>query len=112
MEVDVVRMGKMQTTKLMLIALAVVAVVGCAADRRRVSWRPIPDSHLIFNPERSTPAPPDNFRADWPVVLSGQPDGEEVEYRETIIDHQGRFGRNSDYHFRRFDSVRTGRVRR
>ena len=94
------------------MALAATAVVGCAAKEPRVSWRPIPDSHLLFNPERTASAPPDNYRADWPVVLSGQPDREEIEYRETIIDRQGHFGRNSDYHLRRFDSVRTGRVRR
>ncbi len=46
------------------------------------------------------------------MALSGQPDGEEIEFRETIIDRQGLFGRDSDYHFRRFHSVRTGHVRR
>lgn len=107
-----VRMGTMQATKLMMIILATTVVGGCAASSHRASLRPIPDTHLIFNPERAASARPDNFRMDWPMVVSGQPDGEEIEFRETIYDRQGLSGRNSGYYYRRFDSVRTGHVRR
>ncbi len=102
----------MQATKLMTIILAATVVGGCAASSHHAFLRPIPDTHMIFNPERTAPARPDNFRTEWPMALSGQPGGEEIEFRETIIDRQGRFGRYSDYHFRRFHSVRTGHVRR
>jgi len=54
----------------------------------------------------------DLTRSDWPVAAAFEHQREELYYRETIVDRQGRFGANQDYGYRRFDSTRMGRTRR
>ncbi len=73
----------------------------------------IAEKHLIFNPEWTNIPPEYVARSDWPSTAALSVLGEEIAYRETIIDRQGRStgGRDQTY-YRRFYSVRTGRAGR
>lgn len=104
-----------RTTKVAAAVFAVLMpVYGCAR-----SLRPTPPlcntaSRLIFNPTcrfysgLDTPV----ARADWPATAGLDHQREEISYRETIIDRQGRSWFDEDLTYRRFDSTRTGRTTR
>jgi hypothetical protein len=104
-----------RTAKVAAAAFAVLMpVYGCAG-----SLRPTPPlrntaSHLIFNPVCSLYSGLDTAvaRADWPATAGLDHQREEISYRETIIDRQGRSWFDQDFTYRRFDSTRTGRTTR
>ncbi|MGH8679027.1 MAG: hypothetical protein ACREUQ_11815 [Burkholderiales bacterium] len=64
---------------------------------------------MLFGAE--VPAHPDGFteRSDWPATTGFTTSDEQIEYRETVYDVQGRGFGDRDWLYRRFDSVRTGR---
>ncbi len=89
------------------------AFVGCATSARRYGPTLIPEKNTIFNPEWTGVSSSHVTRTEWPATVAFTPLGEEIEYAETIIDLQGRFGDNRDQtYYRRFSSVRKGRARR
>jgi len=104
-----------RTAKVAAAAFAVLMpVYGCAG-----SLRPTPSlrntaSHLIFNSACSSYSGLDTAvaRADWPATTGLDHQREEISYRETIIDRQGRSWFDEDLTYRRFDSTRTGRTTR
>jgi hypothetical protein len=49
-------------------------------------------------------------RASWPSTLASSDPGEVIVYQETILDQQAHRKVPRDSYYRRFDSVRTGRV--
>lgn len=53
-----------------------------------------------------------NDRGDWPGTVAYSHPFEDITYREVIMNHQGRFGSEDDRPYRRFESIRQGRVRR
>lgn len=68
--------------------------------------------HTLFNADWTRDASENIGRIVWPMTTAYNETGESTEYRETIIDRQGRFGFDRDQHYRRFDSIRTGRTYR
>ena len=90
------------------IPLSTVLIGGCATTKRTIQRHTAPDKHIIFNPYWSMFSIADTFREEWPSAPGYLIAGEHVAYRETIYDRQGRFGAQSDYYYRRFDSVRIG----
>ncbi len=84
------------------------SVAPSAAPRTRVAAR-----NIIFNPEWIQ-LPTQSFsRVEWPVTDAYDMLGEDIAYRETIWDWQGRSGgRGEQPYYRRFHSVRTGEARR
>lgn len=94
--------------------------IGCAnSGRYGESWTvgamsAMPRANLIFNPD-STWAANSVARepSSWPSTAVYVDPGDQITYRESIFDFQGRStsARGQDY-YRRFSSVRTGRGRR
>lgn len=94
--------------------------IGCAnPDRYGESWTvgvisAMPPTNLIFNPE-STRVAYGLARepSSWPSTAVYTDPGDQITYRESVLDFQGRStaARGQDY-YRRFSSVRTGRGRR
>lgn len=111
------RLGGVQMLRLMavscLIGMGVIALAGCASlpgpDR---STRAV-KKDLLFSPEWAGMPTFDVARSSWPSTASHLSAGEVVDYQETILDFHGRsrLGRNDDY-YRRFQSVRVGRLYR
>ena len=103
----------MKRTLGLLTPLVMVTLVGCSATATSAPPSRMSVQHVIFNPEW-TGIPSLGFaRTDWPSTVAFLHVGEEIDYKETIIDWQGRFGGNLDQtYYRRFASVRTGRARR
>jgi len=103
----------MKRTLGLLMLLALSVLVGCSAPATYASSSRVSVQHVIFNPE-CTGIPPFGFaRIDWPSTVAFSHVGEEIDYKETILDWQGRFGGDLDQtYYRRFASVRTGRARR
>ena len=93
--------------------LVLLAVCGCSVNGRHSCFRDIAEKNLIFNPDWTRLPVFDVAREDWPFTSSVWHNGETTEYRETIIDRQGRFLYHPECHYyRRFDSIRTGRLHR
>ena len=86
--------------------------IGCSVSARTAGPSYIAERHLLFNPEWMDLPVGYVARSDWPSTVAFSTISEAVEYRETIIDWQGRFGADSDRLYRRFGSVRTGRALR
>lgn len=87
--------------------------VGCSAPMRAGRRAYIKAIGTIFNPDWT--GLPTHFvpRSDWPSTIAYSNLGEEIAYRETIIDWQGRSrGTQDQLYYRRFKSIRTGRARR
>ena len=86
---------------------------GCAATSPGSPAGLVAERHLIFNPECTGTTPVWLDRGDWPSTIVPSNPGEELTYRETIIDWQGRSRgwQDQDYR-RRFTSIRTSRPRR
>lgn len=103
----------MKRTLGLLMLLAPPVLVGCSAPATSAPSSRASVRHVIFNPEW-TKIPSLSFvRTDWPSTFVFSHVGESIDYKETILDWQGRFGRNLDQtYYRRFASVRTGRARR
>ncbi len=68
--------------------------------------------NLLFGPAWSGMGTYDTPRGQWPATAAYQSNQESVTFRETIIDRQGRHFSERDDYYRRFDSVREGRIRR
>jgi hypothetical protein len=104
-----------RTAKVVAAAFAVfMPLCGCAG-----SLRPTPPLHntasrLIFNPVCSLYSGFDTVvaRTDWPATGGLDDQREEIIYRETIMDRQGRSWMDEGFTYRRFDSTRTGRTTR
>ena len=104
-------MNRMVATTLLLLAIPIA--VGCSGHARTPRSHGVKMNNAIFNPEWTRIPVTAIARSDWPSTAAYSGSDEEVEYRETIIDWQGRFGRSQDQvYYRRFDSVRTGVARR
>lgn len=91
-----------------LLAFTTLMLTGCASRPTRTSMTWSPDTYLIFNPQWTGIAIADTPRGPWPTTTTFQTFGEDIEYRETTIDIQGRHGFNSDRTYRRFESTRRG----
>jgi len=95
----------------LLVVPVCAALSGCAAgSQKRVAADPMSE-HLLFNRTWIGASTYDVSRSDWPSTPAFADGGEEIEYRETIIDRQGGFGSSRDRLYRRFDSVRRGHRR-
>ena len=104
-------MNRMLATTFLL--MAILFAEGCTGGVRVARPTDVKLNNAIFNPEWTRIRVSAIARSDWPSVAVFSDGGEEIEYRETIIDWQGRFGRSQDQvYYRRFDSVRTGVARR
>ncbi|MBI4717890.1 MAG: hypothetical protein HY763_08820 [Planctomycetes bacterium] len=100
---------------LIVVLTMLLTVLGCAGKRPHATGHPARIAaapYLLFNPDPEAFPIVEYGRSDWPATSSFNELGEVVEYQETIIDRQGRFGIDQDLHYRRFDSVRTGRAYR
>ncbi len=97
---------------ILIVCGLLLAMTGCGSAQRDPQARVAIDKNLIFNPHASLWSPSYIPRSDWPATTAYGGYTEYVDYRETIIDRQGATGAAQDYLYRRFDSVRTGRVRR
>lgn len=95
------------------VLLAIAAGLGCSGTGRNASVQWSASQHLIFNPEwTGIPSGP-VAREVWPATAAFVGREEEVFYRETIIDWQGRTsGGREPVYYRRFNSIRTGRAHR
>jgi len=104
-----------RTTKVAAAAFAVLMpVYGCAGSLRLTPTSRNTASHLIFNPQCSLYSWFDTAvaRTDWPATAGLDHQREEIIYRETIMDRQGRSWFDEGFTYRRFDSTRTGRTTR
>ena len=108
----------MSRSTLLLVTILILSpaifLAGCASAGSRmvraVSPEGRPSRHLLFNPERTSAAPCDVVRSDWPSTFVAERHSEEMTFQETVIDRQGRFGREQDSYYRRVRAVRTGRL--
>ncbi len=91
-----------------LTLLLSVGLLGCATCPRDARRTEVVSEHLLFNPEWTGISFHEVTRTDWPSTPAFANGGEQVEYRETIIDRQGDFGVSRDRLYRRFESVRQG----
>jgi len=103
--------------KHILVALVLLVIstpmAGCYVPARRPTPDYVSAKSIIFNPEWTGIPPFYVARTDWPSTVVFSNPGEELAYRETIIDRQGQFaGRRDQTYYRRFTSIRTGRGRR
>ncbi len=108
----------MRSTVVVTVTVTLVFVVlsGCAQTR---GLGPTPNpvtQSLLFDAHPGWPTASEMAcRSTWPATLAWQGGGEEVWYRERLIDvqtgGQGR-GRPYDYVYRRFDTYRVGRAAR
>ena len=95
-----------------VLLIALVILVGCSASARYVKPSHVAEKNILFNPEWT--GLPSFFvgRTEWPATIAFSHLGEDVEYRETIVDRQGWYRNGRDHLYRRFDSVRIGRIHR
>lgn len=85
---------------------------GCGhGGYRRVERSVGPGADLLFDASGDS-AVVVNERADWPGTVAYDHPFEDITYREVVMNHQGRSGSDDDRPYRRFESVRQGRVRR
>ena len=93
-----------------ILALPVLLLAtGCSSSGHLRRSRCVQYENLIFNPQFTFAPEVAVSRMDWPSTAAFHRPTEHLEYRETIIDRQGRFGGSDDYLYRRFDSIRVGR---
>ncbi len=98
------------------IAICLVAC-GCRSGAPREATSPPsnpvdngPNRNLIFSPEPQGTFVMQDYDTNWPATIDAYQPFEVVDYRETISDRQDRWGNLEDQYYRRFDSVRTGRL--
>ena len=98
----------------MVFVIVGLAVGGCAHTHSAVGFRGIQSKNLVFNPEWTrTPFVAVSRDSDWPSARADSGADERIEFRETIIDYQGRSsGANDDRYYRRLYSVRERGARR
>lgn len=90
-----------------------MTVSGCCARRAaQIRLERPTTGGLIFNPEWNVAESVLNARNDWPTASGPSRFAEGTEFREFVVDRQGRFGQNADFYYRRYESVRTGQDRR
>jgi len=94
-----------------------LVVCGCRSGAPRGGALPAsnpgntaPNRHLIFSPEQDGTFVMQDYDTNWPATIDAYQPFEVVDYRETISDRQDRWGNLEDQYYRRFDSVRTGRL--
>lgn len=97
---------------LMAIAGLLLVAAGCAQPVRRYPVNGTKCGNLVFNSQWNYATEASLYRSDWPSTAGYNPTRDVVRFRETIIDRQGQNHYSDDYLYRRFESVRTGRVRR
>jgi hypothetical protein len=95
---------------------------GCAPSGHRdlLEWYPVTprsgagakDASLIFNPEGVEFSLFEPLVRDWPVTEMEWTGGEQVYFRETLIDTQQRHFSRFDSPYRRLTVVRTGAAHR
>lgn len=95
-----------------VLLIASVILGGCSVSAHYARPSHVAEKNILFNPEWTGLPPLFVGRAEWPSTIAFSHIGEDVEYRETIIDRQGWYRNGRDHLYRRFDSVRTGRIRR
>ena len=92
-----------------VMLFTVVALGGCATPARsQDGFRGVQSKNLVFNPEwTGRPYLAVLWDSDWPSARLYTSADERIEFRETIIDHQGHSSGASDNHYsRRLYSVR------
>lgn len=96
-----------------LFGMGLAALSGCASLRDPDRAARIVKKDLLFSPGWTGIPTFDVARSSWPTTTSHLSVGEVVDYQETILDLHGRsrLGRRDDY-YRRFQSVRVGRLYR
>jgi hypothetical protein len=99
--------------RLCLLFAVGTVIGGCVTDRGRelVTYGPA-QPNLIFNPTGPTVSSEPKPGPDWPYTPVFHSFGERIRYRETVIDTQDRNLRRNEVPYRRFVSVRTGRLSR
>ncbi len=106
----------MRVASLITVALVLVLPTGCSGSRGQAWSGPSGGSALLFDAEPGWPlASQMAVRSSWPATLSWQTEGEEVWYRERIVDVQADgwgVGRSHDRVHRRFETYRVGRASR
>lgn len=96
-----------------IVLAGVLLMVGCAAPRRVDGSLAYDRAELIFHPVQTPLAPVEPMRPDWPDVVAYDRPNEETVYQETIVDRQDRYGSGrDDRYLRRFESIRSGVIRR
>lgn len=95
-----------------MLSTAPLLVGACATHAVSPVRRVAIARNLLFNPSWTGVATFDAPRSDWPATIAHVRSAEQIDYRETYIDLQGRSGANRDYFYRRFESVRRGSASR
>ena len=95
-----------------MLLLIAWAAHGCALCPRAADPQVVAAKNLIFNPDWTNIPPETAYRTDWPSTVAFSRPDETIVYEERIIDSQGASENDRDRHYRRFDSIRTGRVHR
>lgn len=107
------RVRTLRTRALPTLTLALAAVLvqaGCACPTGRHARTPA--RNLLFGPAWAGIPTFDVPRSDWPATTAGPAIDEHIEYRTTLYDWQGQFGRDDGTLYRRFRSERTGSTTR
>jgi len=101
--------------RLFIALLALVA--GCCGGKKTEGISPpsapmhgAPNRHLIFSPSTEETLVSRDYGRVWPAAVDSLQPVEIIDYREIVSDRQDRWGSFEDQHYRRFDSVRTGRL--
>ena len=96
-----------------VMLFAMTAATGCSTTAGRADQTFVSETHLIFSPEWTGLPLAEVGRSNWPATIARLQPGEDLDYRETIIDRQGRLPYNVDRdYYRSFTATRTGRTRR
>lgn len=93
-------------------ALALLPSGGCASSKSVQPGIHFAQSHIIFNPYWTGIPLSSQMRSEWPSTPAFRPQIESIEYREHYYDIPAPSHSAQDYTYRRFTSVRTGRIRR
>ncbi len=95
---------------ILIVAIGLTLVtVGCAQRVRRYPVNGTVCGNLVFNSQWNMSVDGFSNRSSWPSTGAYQLSTEQIEFRETVIDRQGRFGHSDDFLYRRFEQTRTGR---
>lgn len=94
-----------------VLGIILTATGGCHGRPRRHAGAPPPRANLLFDAASDTTLAV-NDRAPWPETFVNDHPFEDITYREVIMNYQGRFGFDDDRPYRRFESIREGRIRR
>lgn len=99
------------------IGFLLAALGGCCAAERHqgatpsaVPLGPSPNRYLIYSPDTEETFVQHDYESNWPSGVAGSPSGEFIAYREIVLDRQDRRGSREDQYYRRFESIRTGRL--